>query len=41
VPGFAATRSVKVVRREEPIKTPAGKVERTKLIPQVMGAACE
>jgi hypothetical protein len=30
---------VKVVRREEPINTPAGKVERTKLIPQVIGAA--
>jgi hypothetical protein len=34
-------RSVKVVRRDEPMATPPGNVESTKLIPQVSGAAWE
>jgi hypothetical protein len=37
----AATRSVKVVSRDDPTATPAGNVARTKLIPHVSGAACE
>jgi hypothetical protein len=35
VPGVDATKSVKVVRREEPTAVLAGNVKSTKLIPQV------
>jgi hypothetical protein len=35
VKGVGATRLVNVVRREFPICTSPGKVDRTKLIPQV------